>query len=70
MSVDQHGLVRLGSVRKLARLLGTESKRINAWLSYLENLSFISSLSYSSNRRSVQFRVRIPTNVLYTYTSE
>ncbi len=57
------GVVHLSSIRKLARLLGTESKRVNAWLGYLEFQGYISGLSYSANRRQCQFKVRFPSNV-------
>lgn len=51
------------SVRKVARLLGTESKRVNTWLRWLEDMSYISNLAYSPNKRSVTLKLSRPRNV-------
>lgn len=58
------GFIRLSSVRKLARRLGTQSTSINKWISWLENSGYIESVSYSEDRRALHFRVRYPTSLI------
>lgn len=57
------GSVLIPSVRKLARLLGTQSSRINEWLAFLETQGYVTSLTYSEDRRSCRVRLRRPRNV-------
>lgn len=57
---EARGVVKLSSLRKLARLLGTETKYIRRHLSWLEDRGYIESVAYSENRRQVQFRIRQP----------
>jgi hypothetical protein len=59
----QWGVVRVRSIRKLARLLGTEARRIRGFLGYLEASGYVSNLNYSTNGRGVQMRIRKPRNV-------
>ena len=65
MEVGQSGIITLTSVRKLARLLGTQSATINQYFSWLEDHGYLSDLSYGPRKRSVQFRVRPPSNIIY-----
>lgn len=64
MDVGQRGIIELKSVRKLARLLGTQTATVNKHLAWLEDFGYIESLQYSQNRRTVKFRVRSPSNVI------
>lgn len=57
------GIIRLHSIRKIARLLGTQSFLINRHIIWLESQGYLESVSYSTNKRQVQFRVRKPTYV-------
>lgn len=66
MDVAPGGIVTLQSIRKLARLLGTQSWRVNAYLVWLEGQGYIDTLQYSENRRVAKFRLRRPSNVIYT----
>lgn len=59
------GLIHLESIRKLGRLLGTQSATVNLWLSWLEDQGYIASLVYTEDRRQAQFRVRFPTNMIF-----
>lgn len=63
MAVMPRGIVELQSIRKLARLLGTQSYTVNRWLSYLEDNGYIESLQYSPNKRSAKFKIRETSNV-------
>lgn len=57
------GLITIRSLRKLSRLLGTESKRVNSWLAWLEDQGYIEAVTYSENRRSCTLRLRRPRNI-------
>lgn len=52
------GYIRLRYIAKLARILGSESKHVRNWIQFLQDQGYLQDLSYSQNRRSVQFRVR------------
>lgn len=54
------GYCVLTSVRKMARLLGTESKKVNIWINYLESTGYIDTVKYAPNRRSLKFKIRRP----------
>lgn len=58
--VPSSGYVRIKHIAKLARVLGTESKKVRGWLAYLESVSYIESLVLSENHRQAQFRIRRP----------
>lgn len=59
----EDGYVVITSVRKLGKLLGTESKRINKWLLWLEDHGYIEHSIRSLNKHSVRVRMRRPPNV-------
>lgn len=52
------GIVELRSVRKLARILGTQSATVNKWLEWLESSGYIESLQYGPYKRTVKFKIR------------
>jgi len=56
------GYIKVNQIRRLARHLGTDSKSINKWISYLHMQGYLSDVSYSTCRRAVQFRVRPVSN--------
>lgn len=63
MTVMPRGIIELQSIRKLARLLGTQSVKINKWLEFLEDHGYIESLQYSPNKRTAKFKIRATSNV-------
>lgn len=56
-------LLQVHSIRRLARLLGTESKRVNAWLIWLMEHGLISHVIWDDNRRSCQVYLIKPRNI-------
>lgn len=63
VNVKDQRIIEIIHISKLARVLGTESKKVRKWLDYLENASYIESLAFSENRRQASFRLRRPPNV-------
>lgn len=66
MQVQAYGLVQLSSLRRTARLLGTETKQVRIWLNHLEDLGYLQSITYSTNpdrSLAATFRIRAPSNV-------
>ncbi len=59
------GITVLDSIRKLARLLGTDSRNVKQWLEFLESVGYLESLTYTPNMRSAKFKLREPSNVIY-----
>lgn len=53
-------VISINSIRKAARLLGTQSSNICEWVDYLERSGFLSNVSYSENRRRIVARIRTP----------
>lgn len=51
------------SVRRLARLLGTETKWVNVWLLWLHEQGLIDAVYWSENRRSVSIYLHKPRNI-------
>lgn len=64
MDVMPRGIIRLHSLRRTGRILGTDSRRVRTWLNYLEGLGYLESLTFSENKRMAQFRIRAPSNVI------
>lgn len=56
-------VIKLHSIRAMGKFLGCESRKINAWLIYLEGQGFISELLWSVNKRQVTLRLEGPRNV-------
>ena len=59
----QRGLVVIPSIRRLARLLGTDSTRLNGWLLFLEQQGYITGLSWTPDRRSARLVLVRPRNI-------
>lgn len=57
------GYLEIPSIRRLARLLGTESRRVNAWLIWLYQQGLIDYVAWSEDRRSVKVYLRKPRNI-------
>lgn len=55
---EQGNLVYIYSVRKLARILGTESGRIHGWVNWLHGAGFIETYTCSSNSRRISLKLR------------
>lgn len=55
--------LEIPSVRRLGRLLGAESKKVNAWLAWLYEQGLLENLQWSEDRRSVRVRLTRPRNV-------
>lgn len=55
--------LRVRSVRRLARLLGTQSDRLRVWLLWLEAQGYLTHLAWSEDRRTVELRIRMPRNI-------
>ncbi len=66
IEVLPRGVLRVTSIYKVARSLGTESNHVRAWLVHLENLGYLESLSWAPNRQAAQFRLRPPSNASTT----
>lgn len=59
---SHRGHLEVPSIRRLARLLGTESRRVNAWLIWLYEQGFIEHVSWSLDKRSVVLYIKKPSN--------
>ena len=60
---QDNGTVLVPSIRKVARMLGTDSSRVNGWVAWLQDRGYIESVAWSQNRRSVSFLIRRPTRL-------
>lgn len=58
-----YGKTQILACSTLGRKLGTDGKHLRRWLDYLNEQGYIEQLSYSTNRRKAQFRIRRPHNV-------
>ena len=63
VNIKAYGVIEIIHISKLARALGTESKKVRKWLEYLEGASYLESLALSENRRQASFKLRRPPNV-------
>lgn len=63
MWTEETGVTKISSVSKLARVLGTESKKVRKWLEYLETSSYLDFLLISENRKQALLKIRKPPNV-------
>lgn len=57
------GALVIHSVRKLARIAGTQTSRANKWLIWLEDQGYIDHLVKLDGGRKVRVNVRQPPNI-------
>jgi DNA-binding MarR family transcriptional regulator len=50
----------ISSIRGLARVMGTDSKRVNVYLKRLELGGLVEKLEWADNHRSVSGKVQLP----------
>jgi hypothetical protein len=53
-------VVRITSLAKLGRYMGTETRNIRKWISYLGNMGYLEHVLYAPNMRSCRLQVRPP----------
>ena len=63
MWTEETGMIKISSIKKLSRVLGTESAKVRKWLEYLENSSYLDFLIISEDRRQAALKIRRPPNV-------
>lgn len=61
---DRHLYFHIPSIRTVARLMGTDSKRVNVYLERLELSGLVEGLEWSPNRRAVVGAVQLPPYLL------
>lgn len=63
MHFHPNGVIKLESIAKLARRLGTKSPKVRMWLEYLETSGYLELLTISEDRRQAALLIRRPPNV-------
>lgn len=57
------GYLEIPSVRRLARILGTESKRVNKWFVWLAEQGYLHDLAWNARSTAAYVRIRQPRRV-------
>lgn len=57
------GYLELGSIRRLSRLLGTQSSRVNGWLVWLAEQGLLQDVQWVNRQRVALVKIRKPENV-------
>lgn len=60
---QKHAVLEIPSVRKVAKLLGTESKHVRRWLHWLQDQGYLVNLECPPEQRKASFRLLPPLNL-------
>lgn len=56
------GYLEIPSIRRLARLLGTESKKVNRWFVWLAEQGYLHDLAWNARSTAAYVQLRRPRN--------